>query len=99
MRFSSECSQESLYHMPRKCDLQLNGYPRGFIDSVINTKGSSLPKKEVKSLGCVYPLCKVRFGEIQVHSGIRPEGDMQQTEQCVFSIPCACGRSYIGETG
>jgi hypothetical protein len=22
----------------------------------------------------------------------------QQTEQCVFSIPCDCGRCYIGET-
>jgi hypothetical protein len=23
----------------------------------------------------------------------------QQTAQCFFSIPCECGRSYIGETG
>jgi hypothetical protein len=29
----------------------------------------------------------------------RPERDMQQMAQCVCSIPCECGRSYIGETG
>jgi predicted GIY-YIG superfamily endonuclease len=28
----------------------------------------------------------------------RPERDSQQTAQCVYSIPCECGRSYIGET-
>jgi hypothetical protein len=26
--------------------LQLNGYPQGFVDSVINSKGSSRPNKE-----------------------------------------------------
>jgi predicted GIY-YIG superfamily endonuclease len=29
----------------------------------------------------------------------RPERDQQQTAQCVYIIPRACGRSYIGETG
>jgi hypothetical protein len=29
----------------------------------------------------------------------RPERDQQQMIQCVYSIPCVCGRSYIGETG
>jgi predicted GIY-YIG superfamily endonuclease len=29
----------------------------------------------------------------------RPERDPQQTPRCVYSIPCECGRSYIGETG
>jgi hypothetical protein len=29
----------------------------------------------------------------------RPERDAQQTAQCVYSIPCECGRSYIDETG
>jgi hypothetical protein len=29
----------------------------------------------------------------------RPERDPQQTAQCVYSIPCECGRSYTGETG
>jgi hypothetical protein len=29
----------------------------------------------------------------------RPERDSQQTVQCVYSIPCECGRSYTGETG
>jgi predicted GIY-YIG superfamily endonuclease len=29
----------------------------------------------------------------------RPERDPQQMARCVYSIPCECGRSYIGETG
>jgi hypothetical protein len=29
----------------------------------------------------------------------RPERDLQQTAQCVYSSPCECGRSYIAETG
>jgi hypothetical protein len=29
----------------------------------------------------------------------RPEGDSQQMAQGMCSIPCECGRSYIGETG
>jgi hypothetical protein len=28
----------------------------------------------------------------------RLERDEQQTAQCIYSIPCECGRSYIGET-
>jgi hypothetical protein len=24
---------------------------------------------------------------------------MQQVAECVYSIPCECGRSYTGETG
>jgi hypothetical protein len=37
-----------------KRDLQLNGYPQGFIDSAINSKGSSQPNTEEKPLGFVY---------------------------------------------
>jgi hypothetical protein len=37
-----------------KHDFQLNGYPQGFIDSVINSKGSSHPNTEEKPLGSVY---------------------------------------------
>jgi hypothetical protein len=29
-------------------DLQLNGYPHGFVDSVINSKSNSRPNKEAK---------------------------------------------------
>jgi hypothetical protein len=35
-------------------DFQLNGYPRGFTDSAINSKGSSHPSKEAKPLCSVY---------------------------------------------
>jgi hypothetical protein len=37
-----------------RCDLQLNCYPQNFIDSVINSKGSSRLNKEEKPLGSVY---------------------------------------------
>jgi predicted GIY-YIG superfamily endonuclease len=29
----------------------------------------------------------------------RPERDPLQMAQWIYSIPCECGRSYIGETG
>jgi hypothetical protein len=29
----------------------------------------------------------------------QPERDPQQTAQCLYNIPCECGRSYMGETG
>jgi hypothetical protein len=29
----------------------------------------------------------------------RLEGNPQQMAQCIYSIPCECGRSYIVETG
>jgi hypothetical protein len=29
----------------------------------------------------------------------RPMSDPQLTAQCIYNIPCECGRSYIGETG
>jgi hypothetical protein len=37
-----------------RSDLQLNGYPHGFIDSAINFKGSSRLNEEQKPLGSVY---------------------------------------------
>jgi hypothetical protein len=37
-----------------RSDLQLNGYPQGFIDSVINSKGSCRLNEEQKPLGSVY---------------------------------------------
>jgi hypothetical protein len=43
------CIHSSLRH-----DLQLNSYPQGFIDSVINSEGSSCPNKEERPLGSVY---------------------------------------------
>jgi predicted GIY-YIG superfamily endonuclease len=29
----------------------------------------------------------------------RPKRDTRRTTQCVYSIPCECGRTYNGETG
>jgi hypothetical protein len=100
-------------------ELQPNGYPQGFIDSVINSKGSSRLNEEQKPLGSVYiPYVKgvsEKFKRIGNRYNIRkifktkhtlrsslmktrPERDPLQTAQCFYSIPCECGRSYIGET-
>jgi hypothetical protein len=35
-------------------DLQLNGYPQGFVDSAINSKGSGRLNEEQKPLGSEY---------------------------------------------
>jgi hypothetical protein len=37
-----------------RCELQLNGYPQDFIDSVINSRSSSHLNKEEKPLGSAY---------------------------------------------
>jgi hypothetical protein len=37
-----------------RSDLQLHGYPEGFVDSVINSTGSNHLKKEQKPLDSVY---------------------------------------------
>jgi hypothetical protein len=100
--------------------LQLNGYSQGFIDSVINSKGSSRPNKEEKPLGSVYipymngvsekfkrignrynirNILKTKHTLRSSFMETRLERDRQQTAQCVYSIPCECGRSYIAETG
>jgi hypothetical protein len=48
-------------------DLQLNGYPQGFNDSVIRFKGSSRPKKEEN----IWALCTShmlgRYRELQMY--------------------------------
>jgi hypothetical protein len=31
--------------------------------------------------------------------GTRPMSDTQLRAQCIYNIPCECGRSYVGETG
>jgi hypothetical protein len=49
-----------------RSDLQLNGYPQGFIDSIINSKGSGCLNKEEKPLGSVYiPYMKVVSGKFK----------------------------------
>jgi hypothetical protein len=103
-----------------RSDLQLNCYTQSFIDSVIDSNGSSRLNKEQKPLGSTYiPYVKnvlEKFKRRGNRYNIRtifktkhalrsslmktgPEKDPQQTAQCIYSIPCECGRSYTGETG
>jgi hypothetical protein len=122
-RASTICQeQEDLYSeiSSLRCDLQLSGYPQGFIDSVINSKGSSHLKKEeqplrpvfipyvegvsekFKCIGNRYNTGTIFKTEHTLRSSLmktRLERDPQQMAECIYSIPCECGRSYIGETG
>jgi hypothetical protein len=50
-------------------DLQINEYPQGFIDSVINSNGRSFPNKEEKPLGSVYIPCVKGVSEKFKHIG------------------------------
>jgi hypothetical protein len=103
-----------------RSDLQLKNYPHGFIESVINSKGSSHLNKEQKPLGSAYVPYVKGVSEKFIHIGnrynirtifktkhtlrgsllkTRLEGDSLQTAQCIYNVPCECGRSYIGESG
>jgi hypothetical protein len=105
-----------------KQDLQLNGYPQGFIDLVINSRDGAHPKmtKEDKPLCYMHipyvkdvsekfrcignqynirTIFKTKHTRRTSLTKTRLEWDPQQMAQCVYSIPCERGRSYIGETG
>jgi hypothetical protein len=61
------------------CDLQLDGYPQGFTDSAINSKGSSRPNKDQKPLGSVYiPYVKGVSESVQTYrESIQHQEDLQ----------------------
>jgi hypothetical protein len=53
-KICQEC-QELFNEIGRlRLDFQLTSYPQGFIDLVINSKGSSHPNQEEEPLGSVY---------------------------------------------
>jgi hypothetical protein len=86
-------------------DLQLNGYPQGFIDSVINSYGIPYVKgaaEMLRRVGNRYNIRMIFETKHTLRSSLKrtwPKRDQQQTAQRVHSIPCECGRNYIGETG
>jgi hypothetical protein len=103
-----------------RSDLQLNDYPQGFIDSVIDSKGSGRLNEEQKPLRSVYiPYVKGTSEKLKcvgnrynistifetkhtLRSSLmktRLERDPQQMAQCIYSIHCVCGKSYIGDKG
>jgi hypothetical protein len=60
-------------------DLQFNGYPQGFTNSAINSKGSCRPKKDEKPLGSVYiPYVKGVSESVQTYrESIQHQDDLQ----------------------
>jgi hypothetical protein len=56
--------------------------------------------EKFKCIGNLYNLIfRTKCTRRSSHMMTRPGGGPQQTAQCVYSIPCECGRNYIGETG
>jgi hypothetical protein len=60
-----------------------------------------VPEK-IKRTGNQYNIRTIFRTKLTLWSSLmrtRPERDPQQMAQCVYSIACECGRSYMGETG
>jgi hypothetical protein len=55
-RASITCQEQGLFNKisSLRYDLQVNGYPQGFIDSVIDYTGGSCPNKEERLPGSIY---------------------------------------------
>jgi hypothetical protein len=62
-------------------------------------KGVSEKFKRIRDLYNIRMIFKTKHIFKSSLMQTRPERDLQQTAQCIYSIPCECGRSYIDETG
>jgi hypothetical protein len=72
--------------------------PLGFV-CIAYVKGVS---EKFKRIGNGYNIRTMFRTQHTLRSSLmrtRPQRDPQQTAQCVYSVPCECGRSYMGETG
>jgi hypothetical protein len=66
---------------------------------ILYVKGIS---EKIKCIGNPYNITSVFKRKHTLRSSLmrtRPERYLLQMACCVYSIPCECGRSYIGETG
>jgi hypothetical protein len=62
-------------------------------------KGVSEKFKRIGNLYNIRTIFKTKHTLSSSLMNTRKERHPLQTAQCVYSIPCECGRSYIGETG
>jgi hypothetical protein len=72
--------------------------PRGSV-YISYVKGVSEKFKRIANRYNIRAISKTKHTLRSSFIKIRPERDPQQRAQCIYSIPCECGRSYIGETG
>jgi len=82
----------------RNIRLKKEVLPLGFI-SIRYTTGDSEPFKRIAKKCNIRNIFKKRYSMRNSLIRTRPIRAPQQTANCVWSIPCECGRSYIGETG
>jgi hypothetical protein len=62
-------------------------------------KGVSEKFKRIVNMYNIRMIFKTKHNLRSSLTKTRPEKDPQPTAQYVYSTPCECGRSYIGETG
>jgi hypothetical protein len=66
---------------------------------ILNVKGVSEKFKRIGNQYNIRTLFKTKHTLRSSLVRTRPKRDPQQTAHCVYSIPCVCGRYYVGETG
>jgi hypothetical protein len=70
-----------------------NGYPPKFINKVLSQSQIQNPtNQDIQTTNCT----ALR----SILAKTKPENETQDTKNCVYNIPCECGKKYsIGETG
>jgi hypothetical protein len=100
-RASTICQeqQDSVIEISKlRRDLQPNGYPQQFIDFVINSKAAVIQIKRKSLWACnIRTIFRTKHTLRSSLMKTRLERGPQQMAQCVYSILCECGRSYIGK--
>jgi len=82
----------------RNVRLKKEVLPLGFI-SIPYIRGDSEPFKRIAKKCNIRNIFKKRYAMRHSLIRTRPIRAPQQTANCVWSIPCESGRSYIGQTG
>jgi hypothetical protein len=62
-------------------------------------KGISEKFKRIGNRYNIKTIFKTKYALRDILMRTRPISEPQQTAQCIYSIPCEFGRSYIGEPG
>jgi len=82
----------------RKVFLKKEVQPLGFV-SIFYIRGVSEKFKLKANKYSIKTVCKMRHNLRNSFMRTRPIGAPQKIADCIFSIPCECGRNYMAETG
>jgi predicted GIY-YIG superfamily endonuclease len=83
--------------------LMLNEYPQEFVDSTVKPSSDTMWQDTIivpyaKGISQRFRCIGNRYHLRTIFKTNGPVRDAQQTKQSVYSIPCDCGRCYIGAT-